>query len=411
MAAGANWEPNRRSDLFDIALTAVMAVGAGVSLYIGGDPLLTGELADYDRGVGISLLVLVIAPLALRRRYPLTVLAVMTAGFVPMSLFEIPEAIMSLVAMFIGLYTAGAYGGPRRHLARGAVAAAILGIVAWATFDVEDYEGRVPVQLVLGYNAFQVVFFLAAAWMLGDLVSTRREREATLEAQAGQLREAQAERATQAVLEERVRIARELHDVVAHHVSVMGVQAGAARRVLDRQPEAVPELLSSVEESSRQAVAELQRMLGLLRRDEGGGAGGGCRDPQPTLAQLGLLADQMRQAGLDVTTAVEGDTDGLPASVDLSAFRIVQEALTNTLKHAGPGAAADVSVVRRPGSLEVAVADNGTATVARNGLGHGLLGMQERVGSLGGELRIEQRLGQGFSVRVWLPLVAQGDPA
>jgi signal transduction histidine kinase len=213
-----------------------------------------------------------------------------------------------------------------------------------------------------------------------------------------------------------VRIARELHDVVAHHVSVMGVQAGAARRVLESRPEAVPELLGSIETSSRQAVGELQRMLGLLRadadrddparREDRAGAG-----PQPTIAQLDALVGQMNEAGLVVSATVEGGIEGLPAAVDLSAYRIVQEALTNTLKHAGAGTAVRVDLHRRPRALEIAVTDDGRAGAVTGGAEgdgegghHGLVGMRERVALLGGELKVGRAGRGGFEVRAWLPL-------
>jgi signal transduction histidine kinase len=214
-----------------------------------------------------------------------------------------------------------------------------------------------------------------------------------------------------------VRIARELHDVVAHHVSVMGVQAGAARRVLESRPEAVPELLGSIETSSRQAVGELQRMLGLLRADADRDDPAGREDragagPQPTIAQLDALVGQMNEAGLVVSASVEGGTEGLPAAVDLSAYRIVQEALTNTLKHAGAGTAVRVDLHRRPRALEITVADDGRAGVEGDGEGghHGLVGMRERVALLGGELKVGRARRGGFEVRAWLPLPERSRP-
>jgi signal transduction histidine kinase len=179
----------------------------------------------------------------------------------------------------------------------------------------------------------------------------------------------------------------------------MGVQAGAARRVLVSQPDTAVELLSSIEASSRAAVVELQRLLGLLRQagdvDDGG--------PQPTLDGLVELADQVREAGLDVH--LDLDADEVPPAVALSAYRIVQEALTNTLKHAGAGHRADVQVRQRPSSLEVVVVDDGHGPAGEDATGHGLLGMRERVLLHGGELKAGRRVGEpGFEVRAWLPL-------
>lgn len=410
------WRPTRRTDAFDLALAALLLAGGYLSLYIGTDESLTGELADYPRVAGVLALTGVVAPLAVRRRAPSVVLAATTVAYVPFTLLQLPEYTVASVAYFVALYSAGAYGGRRRNLARVAGAAIILALVVWVLADGQhDYPGDISLTLVNVFTAGANVFYLAGAWVLGDLVRARRQREVTLVAQAETLHAMQAERSRQAVRDEQVRIARELHDVVAHHVSVMGVQAGAARHVLGDRPAAVPGLLAQIEESSRQAVAELARMLALLRRDDEAGG----TDPQPTLARIDALAEQMRDAGLAVTTDVSGTTAGLPAGVELSAYRIVQEALTNSLKHAGPGTAAAVRVIRRAGSLEVVVTDegrarDGTGTLGSNGNsdgngnGLGLVGMRERVALHGGELKAGRHAGGGFEVRAWLPL---GRPA
>jgi signal transduction histidine kinase len=435
------WRPTRRSDLLDAALTAVLGVAAGVSLYIGGDAALFGSMADYWRPAGVALTVLCVAPLVVRRRFPLAVLAVMTAAFVPLRVLEVPELNASAIALFIALYTAGAYGRWHRDVVRAASVAAIVLLVLWSLATRSDgYEGTVSLALVNALTAFHNVFYLVAAWFLGDLVRNRRWREDTLVRQADELRAAQADQANRAVLDERVRIARELHDIVAHHVSLMGVQAGAARRVLATRPDEVPELLTAIEESSRQAVGEMAQMLGLLRRADGrddagaddgggGGAGGGAdrvavSDPQPSLDRLDGLVTQMREAGLDVVAHVEPPglaAAELPPAVALSAYRIVQEALTNTLKHAGRGASAQVGIAGHKGAVEVVVSDDGRGTVspasgasgtagaagvsgAAAASGHGLVGMRERVALVGGELRTGRRTGGGYEVRAWLPL-------
>jgi signal transduction histidine kinase len=428
------WRPSRRTDTFDLALTAVLAAATWLSLHIGGDQALFGPMSDYWRPGGIALAVLCVAPLAVRRRFPLAVLTVMTAAFVPLRVVEVPEVTVSPITLFIALYTAGAYGRRHRETVRGASVAVIVALVLWSLATRSDgYEGTVSLTLVNALAAFQNIFYLVAACFLGDLVRNRREREATLVRQADELRAVQADEAARAVLDERVRIARELHDVVAHHVSVMGVQAGAARRVLDRRPEEVPHLLASIEESSRQAVRELAQMLGLLRRadaagtdgDDGGrgstagydddrpGAGPRVSDPQPTLDRLDALAAQMRDAGLDVVTDLDGTelaAGSLPPAVSLSGYRIVQEALTNTLKHAGRGTTARVAVTRHAGAIEVVVSDDGTLRgPPATSSGHGLVGMRERVALVGGELRVGRR-GGGYEVRAWLPLDGQAQP-
>jgi signal transduction histidine kinase len=405
------WRPTRRNDAFDVMLAVIFAAVAGVSLHIATDPALYGENAHYHRVGGILSLAALTIPLAVRRRFPVPVLVVGTIAYLPLTLLEVPEYNVAAVAYFIALYSAGAYGETGRHLARGVGAAVIVALVVWSLRSQgEDYPGTVDLALVQGIGVASNVFYLIAAWLLGDVVRVRREREETLVAQADALRTAQAERAERAVRDEQVRIARELHDVVAHHVSVMGVQAGAARHVLRNRPDAVPDLLSTIEASSRQAVAELQQMLRLLRRDDEAPG----TDPQPTLARLDALVEQMNEAGLAVHADLDGAVGTVPPGVDLSAYRIVQEAMTNTLKHAGPGTTVAVAVRRRPGSLEIVVSDDGRPTGARRpaadgaaedgGAGHGLVGMRERVALLGGELRTGRQPGGGFRVQAWLPL-------
>jgi len=402
----SRWQPTRRSDVFDVALAALLGALAGVSLYVGGDEALTGDLADYSRALGVVTIVVLHLAVAVRRRFPLSALLVGTAAFAPLRLADIPEFDVASVSLFVLLYTAGAYGRTGRDAVRGLVALVIAALVVEAIFQggPMPYEGRVPLEVINLFTAVINATYLAAAWMLGDHARHRREREAQLEAQARALAAAQDDLARRAVLGERVRIARELHDVLAHHVSVMGVQAAAARRVLGSRPEAVPELLSSIEGSSRDAVEELQRLLGLLRQEDDVDD----TSPHPTLDELPALAEQMRDAGLAVELELDPAPQGgpLPAGVELSAFRIVQEALTNTLKHAGPGARAAVRVERRPSSLELCVVDDGTTAGGKGASGHGLLGMRERVTLHGGELKVGRRKGGGFEVRAWFPLRA-----
>jgi signal transduction histidine kinase len=201
------------------------------------------------------------------------------------------------------------------------------------------------------------------------------------------------------VFDERVRIARELHDVVAHHVSVMGVQAGAARLVMERDPSKATAALASIEASSRQAVTEMHRLLGFLRQ-----AGDPDRPARPGLDQVDDLAATMSGSQLTVEVGIEGDRRPLPPTVDVSAYRIVQEALTNTLKHGG-ASRADVRLRYWPGELEVEVIDDGRgAAVAPDGPGGlGLIGMRERAALHGGQLTAGPASGGGFAVRVTLP--------
>jgi len=394
-----------RAQVFDIGLALLMTAAAGLSLYVGTDPALAGPFAEYHRGLGIGSVLVVNLAIAGRRRFPVATLLVVAVAYVPMLVGEVPEAQVSSVSLFIAIYSAGAYGERHRDLIRGAVVASVAAGVVYAVFRVPPvpYEGNVPIEVLNVLLTVSNAAYVVGAWMLGDLVRNRRVREARLEAQSAALEGAQVDLARRAVLAERVRIARELHDVVAHHVSVIGVQAGAARRVLSTRPESAAELLGSIKASSRDTVAELQGLLGLLRQ-EGDDDG---TDPRPRLDRLPALAEQMHEAGLEVQVELDGVTDdaALPAGVELSAYRIVQEALTNALKHGGAGAKAEVAVRRRPSSLELVVVDDGRGPPAPNpGTGHGLLGMKERAALHGGEVRAGRRDGGGFEVRAWFPL-------
>jgi signal transduction histidine kinase len=389
---------------FDVGLAVLMCAAAGLSLYVGSDPTISGPAADYPRTFGVVAIVVVNLGIAGRRRFPVATLGIVAVAYLPMLLGEVPEPQVSSVSLFIAIYSAGAYGDRHRDLVRGLAAASVAAGVAYAVFRSPEvpYEGDVPIEIINVLLTVGNAVYVVAAWMLGDLVRNRRLREAHLEAQSAALEGAQVDLARRAVLAERVRIARELHDVVAHHVSVIGVQAGAARRVMEARPAAASELLGSIEASSRDTVAELQGLLGLLRQEEDEDD----PSPRPRLDRLPSLVDQMRDAGL----AVELDLDSmgeLPAGVELSAYRIVQEALTNTLKHAGPGATAEVAVRRREASLELMVVDDGCGPAPRNGrAGHGLLGMKERAALHGGEVRVGRGDGGGFEVRAWFPLPA-----
>ncbi len=417
MATGRTvWRPSRRSDAFDLAVAAALALAGALSLYISGDPAVVGPLAGYSRGLGIGGVFVPILALVVRRRYPLVTLVVATAGLSVLRLADVPEYQVAGVVLFVALYTAGAYGGTRRDAVRAMVALVVVALVVWAILREPPvpFEGRVPVVVLDLFTAVSNAFYLAAGWILGDLVRTRRQREARLEAQTAELAAAQAERAHQAVLAERVRIARELHDVLAHHVSMMGVEAGAARRVLASRPDEVPGLLGGIEWSSRQAVVELQRLVGLLRQP----GDDPLESPQPTLTRLTDLAEHMREAGLDVHVELDGAVGdpSIPAGVELAVYRIVQESLTNTLKHAGEGATATVEVRREASALALVVADDGRSKGGGAGSGgdssgHGLVGMRERAALHGGELRAGRASGGGFEVRAWFPLEARSATA
>jgi signal transduction histidine kinase len=248
---------------------------------------------------------------------------------------------------------------------------------------------------------------LAAAWLLGHFAHNYRAYAAGLEERTAELERAREELARRAVTEERLRLARELHDVVAHAMSVIAVQSGVGAHVADSRPGEVGKALAAIEVTSRAALTELRRLLGVLRQD---GDPQASLAPVPGLANLEGLLAEVAEAGLAVRLRVEGAPAPLPAGVDLSAYRIVQEALTNVIKHAGP-AHAQVTIRYRDREVAVEVIDDGRGVAAvagdgGKGTGHGLVGMAERVAAFGGDLEVGPRPGGGFRVAARLPLAA-----
>jgi signal transduction histidine kinase len=340
---------------------------------------------------GLVLIVLGAAPLAWRRIHPLAVLVITSTAIVTYESLGFPSLSLSF-GVLVALYTAATLLDRRQSaIACLVVAVGVMIVLLTARWEVN-----------VGSIISNVVIF-GTVWLIGDNVGTRRELLASLRERARQAEENRDEEARRAVAEERARIARELHDVVAHHMSVMIVQAGAARRILPSDPDRAAEVLTSVESTGREAMNEMRRMLGVLRSDDEDAAG---MTPQPSVVDLSELVAHCAEAGLEVSLDVEGEPTDVPPGVGLSAYRIVQEALTNTLKHAGP-ATASVRVTYRPDRLDVEVCDDGrgaSAGSAARSTGHGLVGMRERVDVFGGELTTGPRPGGGFAVRAQLPL-------
>ena len=355
--------------------------------------------ADY-----LALVVLVV-PLLVRRSAPLTVGLAIGLGFTAFRLLKVPEGSISSVALFVALYAVGAYSTDERR--RDAVRVVVIGTgmvaLVFSLLSDADFVNLDSVTFVIFSLGLNVAFFVAA-WMLGDASRRRAEYEAELARRADQLAAEREERARQAVTNERVRIARELHDVVAHHVAVMGVQASAARRMLERDPAKAAEALGNVEMSGRQAVGELQRLVGFLRSDDDGTA----LEPQPGLDGIPRLVEATRTAGIPVQMRTIGRRRPMPSSVELSAYRIVQEALTNVVRHA-PGADTTVVLTHLDDALQVEVV-NGSATnpTARSGPGggRGLLGMRERTAVLGGTFDHGPVVGGGYRIRARLPVAS-----
>jgi signal transduction histidine kinase len=332
-------------------------------------------------------------PLTLRRRAPATVLIIVATAALAHLVAGFHNGFFDTFAGVVGLYSVAAHRARRVSLIF--LAALPLGLAVALGVD---WRNQGHVNLVdIPYN---LLLFLSA-WLLGDNVQTRR----AFDVQAEREREEQARRA---LAEERARIARELHDIVAHSVSVMVLQANAGERVAATKPEQAGEHFTAIQATGRQALSELRRLLGVLRGAEGEEA---SREPQPGLAGIERLADQARQSGVETTVHVDGDPAALPDAVQLSAYRVIQEALTNTLRHAG-ASRAEIVVRCAARALEVEVVDNGRPATATDGsvrTGHGLIGMRERVHLFGGELEAGPRPEGGFRVRASFPL--DGRPA
>jgi signal transduction histidine kinase len=254
------------------------------------------------------------------------------------------------------------------------------------------------------YFAYNLVYLLAP-WLAARGLREREDRAAALSAALTRERAAKDAAVREVAAAERARIARELHDIVAHSVSVMVVQIGAGRMQVQAGTPGADAPLLAAEDVGRQALSDLRRLLGVLRADESTGHAPGPAAPQPGLSGLDALVALTRATGLDVTVRVEGDPVELPAGLDLTAYRIVQEALTNTLKHSG-AAHASVVLSYGPASLEIEIVDDGTQTPPADGTGHGLVGIRERVSLFGGTAAIGPAEGGGWRVRAELPLLA-----
>ena len=356
------------------------------------------------------------APLVLRRRFPLAVACVVAAAFEVGEAAGIREHVVDQVCLFLVLYTAGAWTSGRRAtvVVRAVVVAAVL--VALVVQLVPEVRGldsgeRVPGAAALGLNVLQNLAFLAGSVALGETARLSARRLAALRVRTAQLaaerERTAAQAAAQAVSDERVRIARELHDVVGHHVSVMGLQAGAARRVVVTAPDRAATALSSIEDSARTAVEEMHRMLVTLRGDEAP-TGGPATSQAPSavgVRQLQALAAEARDGGTPVELTTLGVERAVPATTGLTLYRVLQEALTNVRKHAGAGVPAEVRLRYHRAFVELEVVDHGgpagPAVVQRAGLG--LVGMRERVAAVGGSIETGPAA-TGFRVHATLPL-------
>ena len=364
----------------DPILVAVLAGSALVEALVEGESLLVAAL------VGVVAL-----PLLARRRAPLLVLVLVIAvGYAGDASAgrEVGGALQGWIVLNVALYSVAAHCERRRAIVGMAIVAAFL---LW--FEIP--------RIVEGATVADVAdewLLVGGVWLLGRWVRRRRHRTDHLERHAAELAADREALAREAVADERARIAREMHDAVAHSVSVMVLQAGAAEQVLMGSPERARESLVTIQDTGREAIVELRRMLGLLRDP----VADDSLAPQPGVDGLGALLERVRAAGLPVELTVEGEPRRLPPGIDRSAYRIVQEGLTNTLKHAGP-AHASVRLRYADRALELEVLDDGRGPTGAGG-GFGLVGMRERAALYGGVLAADGRPGGGYALRARLPL-------
>ncbi len=377
----------RSSDVVLALVVFALEIGGLISRKVN-------ELGDFSlsllAGVGPTTYVLLaISSIALlwRRSRPFVVLGVTLAASLIWDILQLTDG--PSLAIIVAIYGVGRYIDQDKMSLLGLGAA--VAIVAFDDLIIEN-EGASVVGLSLAL-AF-------VPWYVGRRIRSRREYLALLEERAQFLENERLAEADRAVEEERTRIARELHDLVAHRVSMITVQAGAAQTVATTDPQRAIRAMEAVETEGREALRELRQVLGVLRQtDDSNGLG-----PVHGLAEIPALVEEMGDAGIEVLLFSEGPLEDIPSGVDLAAYRIVQEALTNTLKHAGPDAGVEVRLTTDQGTLTIDVSDRGVGSTTLPGSGQGLIGMRERTALLGGSFEAGPRLGGGFRVVARLPI-------
>jgi signal transduction histidine kinase len=367
----------RRPPRIDFIVAGVIAVWAVLEALLNDGP--------GPKWLRVIVALVFSVPLVWRRRSPLAVMAVIAATVIVVAtVADKPEpGTMPFPALLIATFSVGLH-------VRSLPLALLGGLIPVATMiwilTTDFYTGETPDLS----EFFILTFFISGAWSAGRVVRHRAEQAAHAEATSG-------ERAREAASAERVRIARELHDVVAHSVSMIAVQAGAAEELVERDPAAARQHMSAVRKTAREALVEMRRLLGVLREDEA------TYSPQPGLARVEDLIEESRAAGVPTELREEGERPAVAPGIDLAAYRIVQEALTNVRKHAGE-VATTVTVRYRPDGIDLEVVNAPGATGNGGGSGHGLVGMRERARVYGGSIDAGPDADGGFVVRARLPL-------
>lgn len=405
--------PHHQGLRADLGLALLLAFAAlTTSLLYHRTGIYLGETAApwlWALGLGLCTL-----PLALRRRYPVPVAVTVAVGFFICGQFGVPEILIINICLFIALYTVGAWE-QNRTLSAGVQVAIGVALIAWlvlsliiSSSDADAFPGISRSGLFSAYATFAVIqiitnlLYLGGAYFFGERSWRAARAQAQLEAQGRELELERRTSAEQAVALDRLGIARELHDVVAHHVSVMGIQAAAARRLIETDGTRAAAALEVVEASAQSAIIELRQLVQTLRvpESENGSSTVG-------IAQLPALITAAQNSGTPTAFIVTGESRPLPMLVDVALYRVAQEALTNVRKHAGRGAAAEVRLRFTSDAVELEVSDNGVrqtlASGTQNGGGMGLRGMRERIGAVGGTLTSGRRETGGFILRAAVP--------
>jgi signal transduction histidine kinase len=400
--------PTRRERLIDIAIACGLYVAAVLSQQLYRVAGVYAEPADAV--LTFALLALTVLPLAVRRTHPVFAAIAVSVGFIVCGGLQVPELLILNISLFMALYTVGAWVS-RRSLAMGVRAAIVLGMAVWLVISIfqaatdpdalEGFSRAGAFSPLLAYMLIQVLInllYFAGSWWFGDRAFASARHRWELEQRTTELEQERERTAAQAVALDRVRIARALHDAVAHHVSVIGIQAGAARTVLTTDAEAASGALQTIERASRDAIHELHDLLTTLRDSD---------EPEDSVRGIDRVPELVAasvDAGLPTSYRVIGDAVPVPAVASVNLYRIAQEALTNVRKHGGPDASADVRLRYGSDHVELEVANSGGIAVHRMPGGLGQLGMRERVAASGGTLELGPRSRGGYLVRARIPL-------
>lgn len=384
---------DRRQHLFDLLVAvAVLVLGLISQVDVEGTGLGEVYLRDAD-WFHTVLVVVMAAPLALRRVFPTAVFFVVLGAWVVDRALDYPES-LATIGVLVVFYTVGTELSRRKSFVVGGLSAIF--VLFWTTL------GAIILESVTFVGIATTTIATVTPLLIGREMRTRREHADELRQRVANAEREREESARRAVEEERARIARELHDVVAHQMTVMTIQAEGARRIANEADPRIREALDTIKATGHSALSEMRRVVGLLRENESQSPE---LAPLPRLADLGTLVEQVRSAGVPVELSFDGEVRALADGVELSAYRIVQESLTNAVQHGGPGVSANVAVTYRDDSLEVLVVDDGRGAAAApsNGGGHGLVGMKERVSVLGGSFEAGAKPGGGYRVRARIP--------